>query len=861
MAFPTSIDLYNRIKYDPMVNSHNVTITYHDAKFDKYIDIDFHKWLPINLGGDIPYHRIYYFKYKNTIIWDRNAKVYDLEPIMKTNRKLLPDVFTVMTFNVLNDVHMEKAWVTRHGKRQNDLIEFLKMYITSENTIVDIICLQEVSKDFLVILKESFADFIVHSSVTDNVVIITKAEILDQTIIKFNQHKEAIVVKLELSDGNYVNVINLHLTSDHQPNASLKRREQISQLLTNINPLEHTIIVGDFNTSGNVPLLDNFMDAREYLQQEGYTFDPLTNECAKISSLTQTQETLDRFLCSKFIEPKTYGIMQTIKLSDHYPVVASFKLLVASEPGPIIVKQSGMSMSLTIMMPPDAPDYDKMYRLRKKYADNHDKWAPHINVHMGFIAENGFVTKFRTLMSTISNMQLIFNRVGFFDHGQSYTLYVGPDEQSHRQLTALFSLLKSNMTIHMTIGKFTDRDKMMAVMATLDHFSLQFTIDHVSVLVKTMNDKFHKVTNIIPFGVIQTVTTAELTGIIEQIIGTQFECKCYVGGSGVFNNVVSDLDLVVIGFEEKMQAIDKITRFFQLNGSFVGTRTVHNQHITIIRTKYYDGTCVDIHYYQNNQNKILDISKIKLSECTKQELTTLSTYFESRYISDTVEKFDVFVDSLKIVKGLAKKAHVYGQECGYLGGLSWAIMVAYYLARHGNVFVREQFAKYYAEYNYNDVITLKQYNGNGKGNGDRHREWMKIYSHICVQNTARNLTRSTFATLKHFFETNMEPAHYKYRVMFTFKSYDNNNNNNTVDELTSWLNSKIIAMILTLEKILSADFDSCIIKNETDDYTELVWGLNTQDDPTKYTKTFEDICSKVRNLFPNTDIFFTSSNV
>src|ERR1700744_646729 len=148
MSFPTTVDLYNRIKHDPTLNSHNVIITYHDTKRNKYIDVDFNKWIPIGVGGDIPFHRVYYFKYKDIIIWNRNDRYCDLTPITKQG-KSLPIDFSILTYNVLNDIHLD----TKHKTRNTEIIEYLK------SVDANIFCLQEVSHTFLDMLRESFENY------------------------------------------------------------------------------------------------------------------------------------------------------------------------------------------------------------------------------------------------------------------------------------------------------------------------------------------------------------------------------------------------------------------------------------------------------------------------------------------------------------------------------------------------------------------------------------------------------------------------------------------------------------------------------------------------------------------------------
>lgn len=75
MGFITSLEVYNRIKSDSSILSYNVDVTYMDFMKRKFIDISFINFRPIDKGGDIPFHRIYYFKYKGKIFWDREKNI------------------------------------------------------------------------------------------------------------------------------------------------------------------------------------------------------------------------------------------------------------------------------------------------------------------------------------------------------------------------------------------------------------------------------------------------------------------------------------------------------------------------------------------------------------------------------------------------------------------------------------------------------------------------------------------------------------------------------------------------------------------------------------------------------------------
>lgn len=71
----TSHDVIDRIKWDitEYPTSSECIIGYRD--FDQVAEMAFNDWLPISEGGDIPEHRIIYFKLNGKIIWDREKRI------------------------------------------------------------------------------------------------------------------------------------------------------------------------------------------------------------------------------------------------------------------------------------------------------------------------------------------------------------------------------------------------------------------------------------------------------------------------------------------------------------------------------------------------------------------------------------------------------------------------------------------------------------------------------------------------------------------------------------------------------------------------------------------------------------------
>src|SRR5271166_3487185 len=127
--FPTSEEFYKRIINDRNIASTNVAIIYYDSILDKHLEKNINMWSTTSNGGDIPWHRVYAFKYKDEIIWDRLNKKYSIEGIIECQKKIKSN-FKIVSYNILNNETLID--------RAADIINYL------HSTDADIICLQEV---------------------------------------------------------------------------------------------------------------------------------------------------------------------------------------------------------------------------------------------------------------------------------------------------------------------------------------------------------------------------------------------------------------------------------------------------------------------------------------------------------------------------------------------------------------------------------------------------------------------------------------------------------------------------------------------------------------------------------------------
>jgi uncharacterized protein (UPF0248 family) len=62
--------MWDTTRYDPK----SFVIGYLD-RFDGMMELPLDEFVPIDKGGDIAYHRVYYFRQGDDVVWDRNNRI------------------------------------------------------------------------------------------------------------------------------------------------------------------------------------------------------------------------------------------------------------------------------------------------------------------------------------------------------------------------------------------------------------------------------------------------------------------------------------------------------------------------------------------------------------------------------------------------------------------------------------------------------------------------------------------------------------------------------------------------------------------------------------------------------------------
>lgn len=162
-------------------------------------------WREISKGGDIPWHRVYGFKYKDKLIWDREKKECLIDELLIQHNKL-QSKFKIVSYNILDD------------KSFNDRKAHILKYLSTTDS--DVICLQEVSGDFITAIKtdSQFQEYEIATTdlITNNIVFLSRCTANNITLIRLNSHNQAL--KITVRDHNDISIdfIGVHLTCNEK---------------------------------------------------------------------------------------------------------------------------------------------------------------------------------------------------------------------------------------------------------------------------------------------------------------------------------------------------------------------------------------------------------------------------------------------------------------------------------------------------------------------------------------------------------------------------------------------------------------------------------------------------------------------
>ncbi|WP_375744145.1 RNA repair domain-containing protein [Corallococcus interemptor] len=363
--FTTSREVYHRIRWDSRHDAREFVVGY-DSHRGALEEMPFEAFIP---DGEIPWHRVWYFKRGPQVVWDRKARIdllsntrpseepappppvavpgftplpawrYDAGLGSWTQASLEPErplpaatALTVATFNVLFDLYDAHLLATE--RRTPAALALLR------ETHADVIALQEVTPSFLkALLAEPWvreqcwlSDGPSARTVTPyGQVLLSRVPLASVWQRVFSRDKRIITAELHLPGGTLW-VATPHLTSDRDASGASARAVQVEALLEWARVLgserdteaPDLVLAGDFNFGDGAPEAGSFaragfVDAWPTLRpsEAGETFNPRLNSLAAVTTVSGVLRRLDRVLVAS---PSGRLVPESVELFGEAPL-------------------------------------------------------------------------------------------------------------------------------------------------------------------------------------------------------------------------------------------------------------------------------------------------------------------------------------------------------------------------------------------------------------------------------------------------------------------------------------------------------------------------------------------------------------
>lgn len=873
----TSEEIYNRIMTDPNLNRNLFLIVYKDVVKNKYVEVPAVKWLPVSKGGDVPYHRVDFIKFGEKVIWNRLEKNCIIEEcIINVENEILPSNFKITTFNVLSDEY-EKT-LTNINKRLSSIMSYI-----FDNTLHDIICLQEVQPLLLVEIKKHIGSqdsefkHIAHTTMGFNdIIIMSKTKPILHEIINLGQQKSAIMVKFRLEQEQELTIVGIHLTSDYYDDNSAKRTNQLYKIKQKVAGSNNVILLGDTNEltyEHNLSHFCEYVDCWiESSKVKGFTYDPSSNNLAHKLATNKTPLRLDRIVYTQngLIVSNNVSIDNSIKFSDHYPLTAQFIINdVVHEIKQIDVSKPINQTALCIIPPYESWELINNYKISTSSDVMANRWMPHLNLFFGFVQPEHFYEIYSNITNLfglvgIQPFEIEFDKLGYFQHERTYTLYLQPSDQSIEVLRNLHSKLASSQILklscfdakvvfnpHIALGNTDDFNKITA--ALRQHINIKIMVNQLNFVSRVGFEYFKTIRCInlvlypMNFYIDFVKYVANLYQIITHVCGSRY---FELVEDNTNSDTNSDADLLCIGGIPRDEFFSKVTRTFETCGYFRKVSIVKNKFVYCLKLKTNDSN-IDIQYVDSNNQTEIYYS------------TGMAILNEPKYIVESVgTKLSLFRECLSWMRTQMKQKGLYSAIHCFIGGMSVAIIVGT-IVKNPQVIDLYTFIQELKLHNFDNPTHIGGASMYKKSKNPCDRLMYIGTSTPPIENTARHICKSTTHILKHQFACGFDNEKYLELASIFVKTIRFEiiaTNDDALEECITWFNGIVTMMLVAIERnskdiILWPSTSWAIEKQEGQ--LSAKWELKATHDYASLNYTAEKAVEKSKTLFIDAFLSFS----
>jgi 2'-5' RNA ligase len=327
--------------------------------------------------------------------------------------------------------------------------------------------------------------------------------------------KELMIARFGLTSRITIDLVNLHLHSDLSRSSDEKRCRALENLFKQMNTNNY-MLIGDFNFGDynekeqnmlekysndvhdlwkeiyNLDEVRNSHSISDYpqmrgsafvFQNPGFTFDPSSNICAHITSVSQIKRRLDRYFIHT-LQNLSYSVEhinmigtdtipidrlnndddKRINLSDHY----ALQLIIQ-------FRTRSISHRSALVLLPTTNQWPLIECYREQYDPSFNRWPPHINLLWPFFDlndnqddEESILLPLRLLLSQYQSFDAEINGIDRFV--ENNICFMKLNEQSTERAKQLYEQMKqlfpqcctnnrNSYNPHMTIAQFDSEEK------------------------------------------------------------------------------------------------------------------------------------------------------------------------------------------------------------------------------------------------------------------------------------------------------------------------------------------------------------------------------------------------------------------
>ncbi|WP_342380657.1 RNA repair domain-containing protein [Myxococcus stipitatus] len=868
--FTTSREVYHRIRWDPRLDAREFVIGY-DAHGETMEEMPFEAFVP---DGELPWHRVWYFKRGREVVWDRKERIDRLshpapseDPPAPAPRRA-PAAFTSLPAHRF-DAHAE-AWVTAvapstkpPAREQLTVVTFNVLFDLYDaelldtarripaalallrETDADVIALQEVTAPFLrALLAEPWvrehywlSDGPEASTVaTYGQVLLSRVPFSSLVQRVFSRDKRLIAGELRVADGTLW-VATPHLTSNRDASGAAARAVQVQAILDWALALGASeegrppdlVLAGDFNLGESSSEAESFaragfVDAWPMLRpmELGETYNPQLNSLAALTTTSGRLQRLDRVLvksASGRLVPQAIELFGEAPLpggpgpsgeplfaSDHFGIRCVLRRGSVAETDSARGTARLVHQTAVVLIPPESA-WPPIQALRKKHDAKFERWMPHVTLLYPFLPEEDFDTVaalFEEALRDIEPFEVTLSTFGHFEHRANATAWLRPDDEPRGALAALHAKLAAvvpecasperGFSPHLSVGqlprsKDVDLEQTLATWARTWR-ALSFPIGDVC-LIRRKGDTPFEVIRRIPLGraarqqppastkgdstlraaLASTNTPAsrearasaveQLRGLCERVGTSLHPYGSYLLGT---DEAGSDVDAVAIGpsslsRDDFAQALLREVAT-SAPAAASSARFVADAAIPLVKLSL-GGVSFDVSYASRPEGvapcEPLTLLAQHGPQLDTSGLRSVLGVADSQGVLDVLGADEAtherFRNLLRAVKRWAKARGIYSHALGYLGGLSWTVLAAWACTRGAPDAVKSDaellahFFHTFATWPWPQPVALTSETARYRPDG--RRDLMPVIAPAePPRNTARNVSRSTFRTVR-----------------------------------------------------------------------------------------------------------------